>query len=384
MNTPDTTTLATLQTNLAGPLVGNCSNETNLAPPTYATCDPPAASSTYNASDWTAVVNEMLSEAYDAEQVVDQFNDLNTIRQRIFESESGTLPAIANELQLAGAAGNTASFNLQGFFGGASGIAASIAGAFEGGAQPSAGLWVASELISMLPSASDTANSSFQTTYAGLLDKFAAAQDEMSDQWSAQLQQVLGDQGLLRLVGQLRSRRTWKLDINGMVGASREAFALHIYHALLPTMYQRYVITNCVDTNTVTCDGTSLPSGAYVTNHTSTSATFLGPADANPCATYYGPSATTPTSRARSLTAWRRSCGGLFRRTAPTRPASRARCGTTDVRWVSRLPRASAPTRPAGRSPPRPAIRSSTPWVVRAARLGRYPARSGRAARASA
>lgn len=289
MNTPDTTTLATLQTNLAGPLVGNCSNETNLAPPTYATCVPPAASSTYNASDWTAVVNEMLSEAYDAEQVVDQFNDLNTIRQRIFESESGTLPAIANELQLAGAAGNTASFNLQGFFGGASGIAASIAGAFEGGAQLSAGLWVASELISMLPSASDTANSSFQTTYAGLLDKFAAAQDEMSDQWSAQLQQVLGDQGLLRLVGQLRSRGTWKLDINGMVGASREAFALHIYQALLPTMYQRYVITNCVDTNTVTCDGTSLPSGAYVTNHTSTSATFLGPADANPCATYYGP-----------------------------------------------------------------------------------------------
>jgi hypothetical protein len=289
MNTPDPTTLSTLQNNLAGSLVGNCSNETNLSPPTYASCVPPSASSKYDASEWTAVVNEMLSEAYSAEQVVDQFNDLNTIRQAVFESESGSLPAIANDLQLAGAAGNTADFNLQGFFAGATGIAASIAGGFEGGGELSAGLWVASELISMLPSASSTANSSFQTTYSGLLDKFATAQDEMRDAWSSQQQQVLGDQGLLSLVGQLHSRRTWKLDINGMLSASRESFALQTYQALLPTMYDRYVITNCTDSGTVTCDGTSLPSGPYVTNHSGTSATFLGPPDANPCYTYYGP-----------------------------------------------------------------------------------------------
>lgn len=73
----------------------------------------------------------------------------------------------------------------------------------------SAALWVASELFSVLPSASETATSSIQTNYAGLLDKLATAQDEMTKALSVQLQQVFGDGDLLDLVGQLRARQTW-------------------------------------------------------------------------------------------------------------------------------------------------------------------------------
>ena len=163
------------------------------------------------------MVNEILSEIYLAEQVGNHFTDIETMRAGLFESATNSLPAIGNDLQIAGADNNPASFNLQGFFAGATGIAASIAGAFPGGTEASAGLWVASELISMLPSASQTATSSFQTTYDGLTDKIATAQDEMADAWTSQQRQVLGDQGLLRLVGRLRSQGTWIPDTDGML-----------------------------------------------------------------------------------------------------------------------------------------------------------------------
>jgi hypothetical protein len=276
---PDTTTL---QTNLASVTVGNCTNETRFAPPTYASCVPPAG---ITAADWTPVVNEVLSEAYDAEQVIDHFGDVDTMRKGVFASESGSLPAIASDLQLNGAAGSTTTFDFQSFFAGTAGIAASIAGvAPEGGAEVSAAMWVASELVSMLPSASTTANSTFQGTYDTLIAKLATAQDEMAVALASQRQQVLGDQGLLGLVGRLRSTGVWKPDTDGMQSASREAFALQIYQALLPTMYNRYVVTNCTDVFYPSGDETdcTLPSGKFVTGG-GTNRTWLGPPAADPC-----------------------------------------------------------------------------------------------------
>ena len=231
------------------------------------------------------MVNEVLSEAYDAEQVIDHFGDVDTMRKGLFESESLSLPAIANDLQLNGAAGNTTTFDFQSFFAGTAGIAASIAGLVpEGGAELSAGLWIASEMISMLPSASATANSTFQGTYDTLLTKLATAQEEMAVALTSQRQQVLGDQGLLGLVGQLRSTGTWKPDLDGMQSASREAFALETYQALLPTMYNRYVVTNCTDVFYPSGDETdcTLPSGKFVTGG-GTNRTWLGPPAADPC-----------------------------------------------------------------------------------------------------
>ena len=118
------TALSSLQTSLAGSLVGNCSNETNLAPPKYSACTPPPPPPTAHrvyAADWTTVVNEMLSEAYSAEQVVGHFSDVQTIQQKVFESQSGALPAIGNDLQLNGASGNPADFNAQAYFAGGAG-----------------------------------------------------------------------------------------------------------------------------------------------------------------------------------------------------------------------------------------------------------------------
>jgi hypothetical protein len=274
-------TLVTLQTNLAKPLVGNCSDETDLAPPTYASCVPPSG---IDATDWTWVVNELISEAYSAQQVLDHFTDVKTIRQSVFETQTNALPAIGNDLQLNGAAGNPATFDLQNFFAGATGIAASIAGLVPGwGTVASAALWVTSEVISMLPSASQTATSSFPATYAGLLDKLGTAQDEMSDAWFSQVKQVLGDQALLDLVSDLHDRGTWNLDIPGMLSASREAFVLNVYQTLLPTMYQRYIVTNCVDSTEWSCYVP--PGGPYVSGSSDgSSATWIGPASANPCA----------------------------------------------------------------------------------------------------
>ena len=266
-NRPDPTTppFSTILPNLAGPSVGNCPSAgvTNLAPPTYASCIPPTGTTGFTAAEWTTVVNQMLREAYFAQQVVGHFGDLETIRQSVFESESGSMPAIATDLQLAGAAGNTTEFDLQSFFGGLTGIAASIAGLVPvGGPELSAGLWVASEVVSMLPSASTTANSSFQTTYDGLLDKVATARDEMDQALKSQSQQVRGDQALLELVGKLRSRGTWKLNVNGMESASRQAFVLATYQALMPTVYDRYSVTNCANNGVGRyCRGPSVGAG---------------------------------------------------------------------------------------------------------------------------
>ena len=99
-----------------------------FAPPTYGACVLPAGTSGFTADDWTRVVNEVLGEAYAAGQVIGHFGDVETMRQGLFESESGALPAMRPTCSSTGAAGNTATFNLQSMFAGATGIAASVAG----------------------------------------------------------------------------------------------------------------------------------------------------------------------------------------------------------------------------------------------------------------
>ena len=161
------------------------------------------------------------------------------------------MPAIGADLQLDAASGTPTDFNMQSFFAGLTGITASIAGLAEaGGPEISAGLWVVSEIFSMLPSASPTANSSFQTTYDGLLTKLATARDEMAQALISQSKQVRTDQGLLGVVGQLRSRGTWALNSDGMKSTSRQAFVIETYKALVPTVYDRYWVQNCANNGT--------------------------------------------------------------------------------------------------------------------------------------
>jgi hypothetical protein len=51
------------------------------------------------------------------------------------------------------------------------------------------------------------------SSYAELLTKFGTAQAEMAKALTVQRQQVLGDQSLLGLVGQVRAAGTWNLDV---------------------------------------------------------------------------------------------------------------------------------------------------------------------------
>jgi hypothetical protein len=241
-NTP-TVDLNQLQRDLAGASVGNCSGPGPANPPSYEACTPPADSTGFTGADWTAVVNQMLAEAYAAGQVVVFFDELDKLREHLLIAEGAALPAIGSDLGLQAASGTSASFSSGSYFAGATGIAASIAGLFD--PEVSAALWVASEIVSMLPSASPAASDTFQSTYAGLQDEFAQMADEADKAIRVQSQDVRQDAGLLLLVGQLRARGTWDLDAIGMASAARQAFATWTYRSLMPRLYWRYDITRC-------------------------------------------------------------------------------------------------------------------------------------------
>ena len=231
--------------------IGNCSGQTSLRPPQYATCTPPAPPSgtSYTSAEWaaawTTVINRLMVENDDALKAVGFFAELKDLRDDLFLQENAELPAIGGDLGLQAAAGDTTQFNMQGYLAGAFGIGASIAGVVPGGAEASAALWVASEIESMIPQSSATATSSFSSTYAGLSDKFAQAVSETEKGIRVLSQEVRGDASLIDLVGQLRRSGAWNMDDIGLQSAANQGFATWVYRALMPTIYDRYAITNC-------------------------------------------------------------------------------------------------------------------------------------------
>ena len=237
---PQSTDLTRLQSDLAR--VAGCSGQAPANPPSYAACTPPSGATGYGPAEWTDVVNQLLAENYAASQVLGFFDQLDDMRQKLFIAEGAELPAI--DAALKAAAYTPASFNPQSLFAGIFGISASIAGLAE--PELSAALWVASELASTIPAASPTATSdSLQTTYAGLQDSFAKMVTEIDKSIAVQSQLVRGDQGLLRLVGDLRGRGTWALDTIGMGSAANQGFATWVYQNLMPAVYDRYTISDC-------------------------------------------------------------------------------------------------------------------------------------------
>ena len=82
--------LTTLQSGLAS--IANCTGQAPGNPPSYQACTPPAGSSGFTAADWTAVVNQMLSESYAAGQVVALFAQLQRMRESLFIADRGDLP----------------------------------------------------------------------------------------------------------------------------------------------------------------------------------------------------------------------------------------------------------------------------------------------------
>ena len=174
------------------------------------------------------------------------FAQLEDMRQRLFIAEGAELPAIGDDLALQAAANTPASFDMpepvrrdlrdrrvdRGC------VAES-----RGRARPCG--W-RSEVASTIPAASPTATSdSLQTTYAGLVDKFAKMVTEIDKSIVVQSQQVRGDQGLLELVGELRGRGTWTLDTIGIRALPTRPSPPGSTRTLMPTVYDRYVITDC-------------------------------------------------------------------------------------------------------------------------------------------
>jgi hypothetical protein len=241
--------LATLLGTGSGGLgtIAGCSGLQPGNPPQYQTCTPPFGEPqrTFTVLDWTAVVNELLSEIYAASQVVAFFGDLGSMREFLLMQEGAELPDIGHELGLQAAAGSTALFDFHKFLATTFGIAGAAAGA----ASPAAGapLSIAAYVLSALPSGSPTANSKFETTYAGLQHQFDNMVGEVTASMNTQSQEVRQDAGLLGLVSQLVSSGTWQFDTYGMQSAGSQGFAYWLYQSLLPTISDRYKVTNCYD-----------------------------------------------------------------------------------------------------------------------------------------
>ena len=242
-NAPGASTLAQLNSDLLA--IGNCSGETSQNPPQYSTCTPPSGSSGFTAADWTAVMNEIFAELYWAQQVVAFLGDsgLGGAMGKIFLSENASLPALDAQLQLAQAETVNTQFDLVDAFSNIAGIAGTIAGE-----EPGIGtaLWIVSELLSIFPSGSPTLTGTLQGTYDQLVNTFATGFSEAENVLNQQSQLIRQDRSLLSLVAQLYRNGTWNLDLVGMESAAQQGFSLWVYQTLLPTIWARYGITNCV------------------------------------------------------------------------------------------------------------------------------------------
>ena len=163
------------------PVFIGCTGQTSANPPTYSSCAVPAGSSGFTAGDWTAVVNEALSEIYGARQVNSFFTQLSTLNTDTFLDKNAELPAIATSVGALGqAAGNNpTTLSPLTLFSTGLGIASSIAGVSA--APVSAALGISSYLAGIIPSASPTiAGPSFNSTLNNLQDDLADAVSDAS------------------------------------------------------------------------------------------------------------------------------------------------------------------------------------------------------------
>ena len=232
--------------------IGDCTNGTGL-PIKYASCTPPPGSSSFTAAEWTDVLNQILAEIFWAQRVWDHFFDgstgLQEIWSRLLQEQLAQLPVIANDLKLAGPAQSTTEYSPGELWSAAFGIAGGISAFFHG---PEVDvlvplLWVASDLASLIPSATPELTDKFTAAYSDLQAKFANGISQADDAISDHSRLIRQDQALLTLVGQLRARGTWVPNADGIRAAGRQGFALWLYKTLLPTIWGRYVISSCQD-----------------------------------------------------------------------------------------------------------------------------------------
>ena len=105
----------------------------------------------------------------------------------------------------------------------------------------------------MVPSATPSATSKYNTTYAGVQDKFAASVSDADKAQTVLSQTVRQDYGLSTLVARLREQGTWQPDLIGLASTANQAFASWVYQSLLPAIYDRYEISGCRPRGDVPC-----------------------------------------------------------------------------------------------------------------------------------
>ncbi len=242
---PTDTQLGNLSNGLL--VLARCSGETSANPPTYASCTPPAGSSGFGEGDWTAVVNETFREIYDARQVLSYFDQLNNIRRDAFLTNTATLPAIGSELQpLNGAAATPVTISPWA----ASAAGIGIAGALAAVVNPLAGviLAAASYAVGTVSSGTPAVQAPpFYGTYADLQSRFATAAAQADKTLEVQGGEARQNWNEMQLITQLTAPGgPWnKMDGTGLESSMEEGLTLWAYQTLLPTLYDRYVITGC-------------------------------------------------------------------------------------------------------------------------------------------
>lgn len=245
--TEPTVDLRTVMTNIAE--IAGCPKSDDL-PPRYESCPLPPGASGFTAAEWTAVVNRIVAELYQAALVMDYFhnpsNGLRVVWQGMFVERLAELQAMARELGVEAVKDKRAEFDGREAFSTILGIVGALAGAVPGGEAFAAPLEIGAEVLSALPSATESLNSEFDSTLSELDTQFAAGVSDADLTMADQSQIIRQDANLLALVSELRARGTWKLDPVAMESAGQQGFSLWVYKTLLPTMYVRYVITSCV------------------------------------------------------------------------------------------------------------------------------------------
>ena len=217
--------------------------------PHYQSCTPPSNPSGFDGTDWTNVINEIVTELYYANQVQAHFNSsvngIRTVWKSLLVDQLAELPAIADDLKLQALKDTTADYDSKELFSGSLGIGGVLLNLVPGGEPVAAVFEVASEVISMVPSGSPSLTEQFDSTFSQLETQFATGVSQAGNTINAHSQLIRQDEQLLELVGQLRDRGTWQLDPAGMESAGQQGFALWVYKTLLPTLYSRYGISGC-------------------------------------------------------------------------------------------------------------------------------------------
>lgn len=255
---PDQGDLPKLQTGLVK--LGACVNPSSgPGPPQYQTCTPPAGSA-FGADDWKSVLNEIFSEIYWAEGVMSQFYDpVNGLAQNwnnLFTQQLANLPAIANKLNIEAGGDLRTEFDPKEWLSASLGVGAAVLAVLPGGEPFAAAAEVAGEILSLIPSSSPSATDPFTGKYNDLQTELAFSGSDAAKAVRTHSQLVRQDVNLLRLVGQLHTRGTWKLDPAGMASAGGLGFALWVYRELLPVLYVRYAISSCKPSSDVrSCTG---------------------------------------------------------------------------------------------------------------------------------